>query len=1582
MVRGPSCSNVENAYPLPCSSMTKRGVSSPTAPYGRGFEASSHLDRSVSVHRDSPPFLHVSSDDVALKSHAKHSEDSAMAASSSSMDVQDTDFFCGADDLEVGRNVPGSMASSFRIQSMWNGLTRMILNRDTAFSSFFRSMLRKPEGHIKLPRTASVWPMPLPYDLTLCSPHIDGDTLSFRKLLNLQVAFLSHLHLNCPRIAPHEICGHHNLTEDQWSVLRRLTRLGEAWKFQPVYKAEDLGRTAAKQEQQEAVISELDRFVRPHVSQMKKYGRSISSVNLGRPSCKSVRGRVVGKLTKTNISGAHTIVADRIKMEGTPSFDPCPFLDCKSRDLYQNPFCNDVDLDDARLNAPRVRVHASTHEKLRLLKLLQDSGRLSFRKPSDVYEGLGNGLFAVPKNTKVDRLILDGRPANLLQIPPNRFIMTMAGAHCLLGIHLRSDEKLLMSGDDLSNFFYTFRVNGMRVSRNFLEWKIPTRLVKDFKSFPGSLCDEKYVYACMASLAMGDSAACEYAQTSHISMGLQCGAFRKHHLLTMHGRVPRSRFMAGIIIDDFVLLERVALNATNGLELASRRSSMHSMYSSVGLEAHPSKGFAEQESASFWGADVDGLAGLVRGHIPRAASLCWVTSKVASLGYCSISLLEVIAGGFVSLFTFRRRMMSLLDLVYVIQCGRERAEIISLSPPVIDELWSLVVLCPLAVSDLRADFSDRIYMVDASNWGDAVVSAPLKGGLPAEIHRHSVNKSCWTRLLSPFKAHLRGKGCLDPAEELPGEESFTEHPVWEVAARGLCYTLDWKKRAKNGRHINLGELHAYLKAEVLGAADGDKRVAIGSDSQVCLGCICKGRSASPCLNNALKRSLAVVLGNGIYSSGGYERSAHNPADDPTRGVPLRDAVAELPSWWLSLENYQYDELDSFLKSCNLHPDQISGYPNLNELQLQSPEVVGDLLCDRGIKKFQAKLKSKLVLRHLQKEQKSHRHSSTSALKCEFKDGTLSEIHEALISFGKDQFLLSIGENWPPTRPGFIDLYSGKKGFAKAAIRYGAPWVLCVDIEDGAQCDLLCPSVRRRIEFLVKSGVCLHLSAAPICSSFSRAITPAVRSRDFPKGLAGVSKAMFLKIQDGNSHSTWLAKIISLCLVQGILFWVENPDSSFLWLQPEWISLPHSAADNFYKCDFCSFGTAWRKRTRFVTNGSLSGTRRLCQGGHRHLVLRGRSKVHKAPWTKIAEPYPARLCATLAHSACSDLGLFKGTFDCTAFVGHRRVGEAKNPGPRRARYQGTKDPSQLDRVELIRPATIAIGEKHWHIFVTWLENFLGKETSAGVWIAPQLLATMLAAFGRHWFSIGGSLFNFRHLLIFSQRKYPILRGNMQSAWNVISKWEELEPVEHRRPLPYAIVKAMVVLALQWSWRRVAAVILLSFHACTRPGEVLNAFRRDVVLPSDLGAEPGSPCYLRILKPKPGRRGLGRTQHAKVRDTHSSHILSDILGQLKPEERIFPGSGGSFRTRWDHLLRRLKVPGDCNFSPGCLRAGGTVHLYQLGVPIMDILWALRLKNLETLQHYLQEISTQVTMIDLPYDCKALIHGFSFFFDLLHP
>lgn len=1175
------------------------GVAASSSPPSPGFSLSEQRACHPTATLGWGGQVEAASPDPAYSSEALHPSDNVFQPSSFESTAAHVDFSHDYDlslHDDDGRpvahsNVPGARASTIRIQRVWHCLPRLVLSSKTKFSVFFRAMLTRPRATAKKVATASPWPMPLPYHFGRTST-LDDKEVAFRKLLNLQVGILNFFHLGEPELPPSYICLGHTLNDDQWKIIRRLRRLEDAWCNLAPIVAKDMGRTASKQERQEDILSDLSDFAGTTVRELKKYDRGTSAVKRTRPEPDV--GSVVGRVRKSDINGAQPIVASRIKMEGTPNFDPVPYLDDNSRELHENPHVCGISTHDVDPGPPKVRVHADFDEKVSLLKILEDSGRLIFRAPSEVIPKFGNGLFCVPKNTEVDRLILDGRPANLLQKPPNKFIMTMASATGLLGLRLEDNEKLLMSGDDLSNFFYTFKVNYKRGSRNFLDWKIPVSVASKFASFPAHLLKEDYVYACLNSLAMGDSAACEFAQTSHISLGLLSGAFTPDELITMHGRIPRTPTMAGIIIDDFILLEKVALDSSSSKRAGDHRQRMHDIYHSVGLNAHPSKGFQDEETATFWGADVDGRAGLIRSNIARAASLAWVTTRVATMGLSSVGLLEVLAGGYVSLFGFRRRMMSLLDWIYVIQGGRDRRDIISLPKRAIDELWSLAILTPLAVADLRACFAETIYMVDSSNWGDAVVACDLPKTIAAEIHRHGIMKSCWTRLLSPFKALQRAKGLLPTGEELPpDEEPFTEHPLWECCARCLPYHLVWKSRAKNNRHINLGELKSYLKAEELGGSEGDVRVPIEIDSQVVLGAIAKGRSASPAINKMLRKSLGVVLGFGVYSSGGYVRSAHNPSDDPTRGVQLRAPTAVLPNWWTQLANGDFSAFDSLLVDCDLHPDQLCGYPSLNELYLKEPATFDPIFKSSHNRKHSA-------VRHRLRLRKCMQSTSSIELGKDTAEDSVDntpdwskQVAEILDSFGSDQIFRSEDCPWPPRSPGFLDLYSGKKGFAKSSLRYGAPWVLVVDINDGPQCDLLDSNVRRRIEAAVRLGAFIHISAAPICSSFSRAVTPAVRSRLHPRGLRGITANMRLKVRDGNSHSIWLASLVCLAISLGIQYWVENPDSSFLWIQPEWEGLPGQAAYNYFKVDFCTYGTPWRKRTRFLTNGRLANVRRLC-----------------------------------------------------------------------------------------------------------------------------------------------------------------------------------------------------------------------------------------------------------------------------------------------------------------------------------------------------------------------------------------------------
>lgn len=125
-----------------------------------------------------------------------------------------------------------------------------------------------------------------------------------------------------------------------------------------------------------------------------------------------------------------------------------------------------------------------------------------------------------------------------------------------------------------------------------------------------------------------------------------------------------------------------------------------------------------------------------------------------------------------------------------------------------------VILSPLAVTDLRAEFTGSLYIVDASDWGEAVVKTNVGTTMSKELLRRSLNKPSWTRLLSPFKTLQRVKGQLDPQDEMPeGEIAYVEHPLWETAAGCFNYELVKKVRARGGRRIDVGELRSFLMAE-------------------------------------------------------------------------------------------------------------------------------------------------------------------------------------------------------------------------------------------------------------------------------------------------------------------------------------------------------------------------------------------------------------------------------------------------------------------------------------------------------------------------------------------------------------------------------------------------------------------------------------------------------------------------------------------------------------------------------------------------------------------------------------------------
>ncbi len=1465
------------------------------------------------------------------------------------------------------------------------------------FVEIVRSFHRKP-AILRDEGTAVLWPMPLPYPAELISTN-SARTNSFRRGVNLTVAALNWLHLRRPRTCPAEIVLFRKLTKLQWKVVRFIESALTAWDVSEPITATGMGRAASKVEDIEILLARLSSFETGLDSVMEELGTRNSN-DLGQKSFSSFApglqaesaGELVGQLPGRQLSVAKTIEADRIDFRGTPEFDAAPFLDPLGRALYLDPVSQAIRPEDSLVEPPPVKIFASETEKWKLLRKLDASGRLGVILEGEIYQGYQAGLFSIQKDGSKDRLIFDSRPFNTLEQVPQRWIKSMASAATLCELQLGKDEIYLVSGTDLREFYYSFRATHSRLVRNSLLVTVWPWELRGFKCYQPALeRQRRKVYLGLRTLAMGDSAAVELAQTAHVGLLAQSGLLSFENLLCMELPPPRSVSMVGVVIDDLVLFERLVVSQLDSGVKPQTEAMLQkaiSRYTDLGLIPHSGKTFALKEEEEFWGCLFEGRRGMVRASLKRVIPILFATLGVLKLGVTTLQLLEVLTGCWVSIFLFKRRLLSLLNTCYTaLGSGEDRRSVLRLSDALRDELLLCCMLAPLAVTCLKAENADFVYASDASDWGYAVVRAPLRGWMRGELHRHRLQKSTWVRLLSPYKAHLRRRGDLDAAEELPGGKPLSSHPLWSKLASCLQFDTVVKRQLRENIHINVGELNGMVAAEREAVRDKfPVRCFDLADSQVALGVWIKGRSSSIALNQVLQQSLAVHCGCGVISNGGYVASAENPADDPTRHVPIRQPVSPLPSWYPgedpdATEEEEKLKFDAWLRDKCAEPIQLSGLPDLLELH---PLLDGE---------SQWTKKSRLVqFRQAQKAKKfcgqnldTTKNSLTDNIVREkdvpkpvqfvpsaalFGRRVLSpQAHNVLRKVPRSQFIFpsswAISADWVPDFAGYLDLYSGVKGVAKAVARSGRLWSITFELEGGDFQDVLSPQNVLLIRDLLQHRCVECLGAAIFCCSFSRAVRPAVRSRLYPDGLPHMSIRMHLKVTLGNQHSLQLHEFIKICIQTGIYFWVENPDGSFLWLQKHWQELGAGNYDRCLRLDYCSCGTAWRKRTRFFTDLQLAGQHVFCTRTHSHRRLVGYSRLHKCSWTRVAQAYPRRLCQWISSAILSDTGAVerrRADVAALAKLTPGRIGEAGNPGPRRSALK-LRPPGLLQKTLLVEPATELLGIKTWESFKRWGSRQMNPESFERLICCDMILGELLEQFGFYLFDSGQSIYLFRQLLTFVQRQKPQIRTCLGKAWQVVSKWAIVEPTNHRTPLPVAIYFAMVATALGLGWRRWAGIVTLAFEGITRPGEALRAFRTDLLLPRDLIFESDDAVYLQIRSPKGRRRGLGTIQHAKILGYAIAQFLDRVFGGLKADEALYPAAPASFRRRWDFILSLLKIPTSIGLTPASLRAGGAIRAYRQNEDLGRLMWRMRLKQAETLQHYLQEVAAISILGELP-------------------
>lgn len=496
--------------------------------------------------------------------------------------------------------------------------------------------------------------------------------------MNLCIMALNWLHMKKPLRAPPEMALGRPLRRLQKRVVLRLEKFFEEVSLDGPVGPKEMGRTAAKFESLDELVEKLQEEV--NKLEPEKYQRSLA-VGRTRSSAaphpaKSV-GTVVGEMKISLPAEAKPLKAERLSLPSDPPlFDPSEFLEDPYHQIYVDPASRAVELEEG-VQLPQVRVHGTAEQNWAFVKFLDSHHRLHLASEKKIRPSLLCGAFALGKDASSDRLIVDARLPNLVEPTMTEWVKTLGSVQALLQLELTADSCLRFSGTDLKDYYYSYKVTAARARRSAFRLPLTPAQARRLRAYHHDLDEDKFCYPCLRTMAMGDNNAVELGQLCHVHIALHSQVFTPSEILSIHGRAPRGSIAAGIIIDDVLFAEKMTKDAAAEVaggevltEGARRLGALCEEYLNKGLNPHPRKTFKDMEEVDIWGAHLNGNSGVIRPSARRLVPLLNVTIQIARMGLCTVAMLEVLCGAWISILQFRRRMMCLLDLCYAMQVGR------------------------------------------------------------------------------------------------------------------------------------------------------------------------------------------------------------------------------------------------------------------------------------------------------------------------------------------------------------------------------------------------------------------------------------------------------------------------------------------------------------------------------------------------------------------------------------------------------------------------------------------------------------------------------------------------------------------------------------------------------------------------------------------------------------------------------------------------------------------------------------------------------------------------------------------------
>ena len=1255
--------------------------------------------------------------------------------------------------------------------------------------------------------------------------------------------------------------------------------------------------------------------------------------------------------------------ASRLKVVGHGRLDATPFLTPELCMAYRYPDSLLIDVIPKQHEYPATMDSA---EEVLSLARLWDARGLLYIHDIDLEKERRFELvrvFNCLKNTEVDRQIGDRRGRNAVEARVSGPSKNLPTGPDLLDFSISPDKEFIsVVCTDRRDFYHQFATSTNRTLSNtvgpvlalndlvgtsaFEQFQNRSKLRRQKRTVEGDklgfTARQQFAKVgpghCMiafGSIFQGDHAGVEIATSAHEGILQDAGLLDDDSRLLASRPFWGDNLCQGLVIDDYFAIAKIPkglLVDDPAMECLRRSKARYLSLNVLGSDDKDIKGVPE---AKVIGAYVNGsLRATQRGHVLVSAppakrySLSWLTLQICQLTHTTDSLHLCLLGGWTSIAMFRRPFMSLLQKSFQVvdmeNFTASKPKMLGLSRTVATELVLLAVLSPLIVSDIAAEFGDRIFATDASLAKGAIVSAQIGPTVSKCAWRAFRSKGGYSKLLTPVQSILAR--CMDFEEiEIPKEESvkrplayrfdFIEiyagaATVTEHVAR-LGYSVGCPIDISFSDELNMKFVHVlewilhlianhFLKSFMIEppcTTFSVMRVPPLRSKEFPFGFCLEDEQTTDGTELAY-RSFEVMKG-GLYH--GVTGVLENPWTSKIKFLPGYEVIASDEHCdVVRCDSCAYGSihLKSFMFLCawaEVAPISKRCDGSHTHVQIQGQFTKKSATYVDALAAALAQVMASGIDRL---------NSFDDLVEIPKADGLENQlVNELCCSLPWE--LESVWTFKVATHINLLELSAvvrlamrlAKSGRSiRLVVLIDSNVVKCAAAKGRSSSKLLCKALCRLAAICVLAGLYMVFAYAPT------RLNPA----DDP------TRDVCLRLPTpGLGISGWGSpELFRLAAVPRCRRWISN-----------WVRLvllvcgPYALAladRSSFRCPRFPYG--------FTSANSQSVLASAFADDSSHSSLDFDATL--------GYPGEGPVLGLSSNSLCP-LIIWVWIWAAGAPRCHG-VLAPKTPGDFQRQAARSNRPPLVEGRPVLG-VTNQARQGYLGQFESWLQGIgisLEELLENHVWRIDEL-NKLLVRYGRNLYAVGRPYNHYAETINALASKKPAVKRQMQEAWNLAFAWVRDEPPVHHIAMPWQILLAAITVCFSWGWMEMAGMLALMWGGLLRVGEFLQATRADLLLPVDTGYT--NQFALLSLKEPKTRFTTARHQTAKLDIPDLLQVVHLAFSRLSSKQKLWCRSGQTLRNRFKAVLLELGITPQVQLNGkgldlASLRPGGATWLLQ--------------------------------------------------------